>query len=242
MTAVAGVLFSVIRGRGGQMKKVLRNTGMVVLSVILFFNVTIYVLQMDKVIGPVFEKVTEWVMPEGAEEKITEEKEKTVFLKPSDSAKLTLKRFSMEGKDLYEISTGRTAIWKEYFKKLNLFGHGDSGAGVIRHGEDEWEYRTAHMTFLQIAYESGIVAELFFLMFHLCAGILSVLFALRRKDEPYALFPLLITVAYAVQCRLESTAVSFWYMSTFLYCLVQFPLMMKGNLAEKKTCMGNDKD
>ena len=83
------------------------------------------------------------------------------------------------------------------------------------------------MTILQIAYENGIIAGILYLLFNLTAGIYSLLHALRHKEDPYAIIPLLISVAYGVYSLLASTSISFMYLATLLYYLVQFPIMIK---------------
>ena len=93
--------------------------------------------------------------------------------------------------------------------------------------DQEMSINTAHMTILQFGYENGIPAGLFYLAFNLIAGVYSVIHALRNKKDPWSMIPLMITIAYGVHSLLASTAVSFWYMSTFLYYLVQFPLLVK---------------
>lgn len=215
MAGLVAAAVCLINGRKAQLKLNLRNIGIICVSMVLFFNITAYIFQAEKIVTPILNGTA-------SEEAAWED-----VIHPSDFANLNDQKLDTDGKDLNEISTGRIDIWKGYASQLNLFGHEDTGTVVIEYNGEERVYHTAHMTLLQIAYESGIIAALLWLAFNISAGICSVLYALRRKDDPMAMVPLLFTIAYAVNYLLASTGISFWYMSTFLYCLVQFPLMAK---------------
>ena len=154
-------------------------------------------------------------------------------VRPDDSADLIGDRLDTEGKDLNHISTGRFQIWAGYVKQLNLFGHRDSGTVTFQYNGTEKTYHTTHMTVLQIAYENGVIAGILYLVFNLTAGVYSLLYALRHKDDPYAMVPLLVSVAYSVYSLLANTGISFWYLTTLMYYLVQFPIMKKPEFSAK---------
>ena len=128
-------------------------------------------------------------------------------------------------KSMDEYSTGRLTIWKTYASKLNLFGHDSTEPIYV-----EMLYkqiRTTHMTILQVAYESGIFAGILYLLFNIGTGILSIRFALKNPKEPYAVMPMMFTLVFGILSVLGSCAVSFWYLATFYYYIVQFPMIAK---------------
>ena len=222
---VALIAMGFIRYRKRLCKALLRNIGLLAVSVVLFFNVSLYVFQFGYA-------ATNYAARFVAQQVCGEEFAWDGFftlpvIHPQDSADLTADRLNMGNQSLENISTGRSAIWTGYLKQLNLFGHPDSGTVGIQRGGVDKTYHTTHMTILQIAYENGTIAGLLYLVFNLLAGACSVKYALRRRDDPYAMVPLAISLAYGVFSLFASTGISFWYMTTFCYYLVQFPLMVK---------------
>ena len=147
------------------------------------------------------------------------------FFDTSGFNELNDKKTSHDDKTLDQYSTGRLSIWKAYASKLNLFGH-DSTEPIYVDLLYK-EIRTTHMTILQVAYESGIFAGILYLLFNIGTGILSIRYALKRPAEPYAVMPLMFTLVFGVLSLLGSCGVSFWYMVTFYYYVVQFPIMAK---------------
>lgn len=236
LVAVTAVAMGIIRL--GKHKKgfFARNIMLTALSVLLFFNVTIYAFQLVyPMVQPVYSFVRtirqELVSPPEASEPsaptLPLPNTEQPFIRPEDSAELVGNRLNTDDMSADQISTGRITIWKGYLQQLNFLGHSDSGAVERNAGGVIKTHRTSHMTILQIAYENGIIAGVLYLAFNLIAGMYSIIYALRNKNEAYAMIPLMISVAYGVHSLLASTVVSFWYMSTFFYYLVQFPLMVK---------------
>ncbi len=226
IVAVALVVISLRRFYKSRKLQFLKSALLVAASVILFFNSTMYVMQFG------YSAKTEVVnfvhnifggTPNGGGSDSGSNKP----VRPEDSANLIGDRLDTDGRDLGQISTGRLQIWEGYVKQLNLFGHPDSGTVTFMDGEIEKTYHTTHMTVLQIAYENGVIAGVLYLCFNLTAGICSLLYAVRRKDDPCACIPLLISLAYGVLSLLANTGVSFWYLGTLMYYLVQFPIMVK---------------
>ena len=91
----------------------------------------------------------------------------------------------------------RLTIYKTYWDNLNWFGHGlDQGYYLI--GEEAYMSRHAQNLWLQMAYTYGIPA-----------GVLSVVLSvavlwvqgrgmMRRREDPYAVIPFFVCVAYLV--------------------------------------------
>lgn len=130
-----------------------------------------------------------------------------------------------EGKSLDRYSTGRLSIWKAYIEELNWTGH--SASNVVHIDLLDKDIHTAHMVVLEYAYESGIPAGIVYLIFNIISGIAVLSYAWKNKKEVYSLFPLMIVLVFAVHSALASCNISFWYLGTFFYYLVLFPVMIK---------------
>ena len=140
-------------------------------------------------------------------------------------------KFSMLNKSPDRISTGRISIWKAFGAELNLLGHPDGDSYYI---SILGRYiHTTHNTILQFGYESGILAGILYLLFNLFTGIASIIFARRYRKERFAILPFAVTLTFGFMSLLSSLGTSFYYMITLYYYLVQFPLMVKQEDAEK---------
>ena len=64
--------------------------------------------------------------------------------------------------------------------------------------------------------------------FNIFAGIKSVIYVFKNKNQPYALLPLIITIAFGVTSLLASIG-SFNCMLAYYYYLLQAPLIKKIN-------------
>ncbi|MBP3673095.1 MAG: O-antigen ligase family protein [Oscillospiraceae bacterium] len=159
-------------------------------------------------------EVDETVLPEAAPEE---------FFDTSGFNTVTDQKSSMENKTLDQYSTGRISIWKAYAKDLNWTGHAVTPKVYI-----DWLYKeisTTHMTILQVAYESGIPAGIFYFLLNMGTGFVSIWFVWKNRKEQYAAMPLMVTLVFGVMSMLGSCGVSLWYMTTLYYYLVQFPII-----------------
>ena len=93
------------------------------------------------------------------------------------------------------ISNGRITIFNSYIKELNLYGHETMGA-MLPNGEIALH---AHNTYIQMAYDHGMIAGAVFALLIL-AGIISgiKLYYAKEKEEPLTLITFAITVGFAV--------------------------------------------
>lgn len=133
---------------------------------------------------------------------------------------------SMEGKTFDQYTSGRVSIWLKAVKRLKLFGV-DKKQPVLLDGCDG-SFKTTHMTVLEIAYESGIFAGVFYLLVNLLSGILAIIYAWRHRGEKFAVMPLMVILAFGVVSVTSSVNSSYNYILTFYYYLVLFPLIVKG--------------
>ena len=143
--------------------------------------------------------------------------------------------FEEANKDRYNATdadsffTGRLSVWKAYATDLNLLGHKETPTITV----DSLHYKeinTTHMTILQVAYESGIPAGILYLIVNLASGIFALIFAVKHKEEKYALMPLILIVVFGVLSMVGSARVTFWHYETIFYYLALFPIMIKYNV------------
>lgn len=133
-------------------------------------------------------------------------------------------------KSLDQYSTGRITEWLMYAKDLNLLGHEE--VPVIYNESIKQYISTTHMAILQIAYESGIIAGVCYLLLNLISGFSMIGFAWKFRKEQYALMPIVVTVTFGVVSILSSSSNAFLHLVTFYYYCVLFPVMVRQPVQE----------
>lgn len=133
--------------------------------------------------------------------------------------------------DAPDYSNGRLAIFKEYISRLNLTGH-DAVAITI---EDGSLIAHAHNSFLQMAYDCGIITGIIFLLVYIVFGFRSVWYYAKRKDaDNYAILPVVIFATFGI-----SSMVEYVFRPTiplgFVFLLMLAPLMVRPE-KEEKSC------
>lgn len=115
---------------------------------------------------------------------------------------------------------GRGEIFMLYLKELNLFGH--------KNMTIETTYQTyshAHNTFIQVAYDTGIIGGILFLLLGIWAAVRALRYYLaERESSLFTLLPLIVIITFGV------TGMTEWvfHMSiptTFALMFVQMPLL-----------------
>ncbi|MBP3813729.1 MAG: hypothetical protein ILA12_03660, partial [Butyrivibrio sp.] len=93
------------------------------------------------------------------------------------------------------LSNGRITIFKSYIQELNMFGHEEMGA-MLPNGEIAVH---AHNTFIQVAYDHGIVGGACFILMMVAALASSlVYFKNNRKKEMLSLITCAMIIGFAV--------------------------------------------
>jgi hypothetical protein len=141
-------------------------------------------------------------------------------------------KMEMATQGVETMSTGRVNIWKAYLSHSHFFGNGMTERFWID-GREAF-YSTAHMTFITFAFRHGYFCGLLFAGFVACSAWLSVRFALRRKESPWSLLPLAVTIVYFVATMLASINTPFYYIVTVYYYLVQAPLLIKSEKGQNQ--------
>ena len=77
-----------------------------------------------------------------------------------------------------------------------------------------------------------VMIGIFYFLLNIGSGLAAIWFAWRNRGEKFALMPLMITLGFGVLSMLGSCNVSFWYMTTLYYYLVQFPIIASCSAGE----------
>ncbi|MBQ6589082.1 MAG: hypothetical protein IJI01_10430 [Butyrivibrio sp.] len=93
------------------------------------------------------------------------------------------------------VSNGRITIFKSYLKELNMYGHEEMGA-ELPNGEIAVH---AHNTYIQVAYDNGIITGAVFVLLILSAIISGISMYRRNKNnDPLTLISFAITIGFVV--------------------------------------------
>lgn len=123
---------------------------------------------------------------------------------------------------LAEYSNGRMDIFEAYIAELDWKGH-DSLSLVTETGETIVH---AHNSFLQVAYDYGIGAGIFFLVFCVFAGIRSIVYYKAHKEEETALMPMVILLIFGI-CGMVERVFFPYYAIGFAFLFILALLLPK---------------
>ncbi|MCI8483827.1 MAG: O-antigen ligase family protein [Lachnospiraceae bacterium] len=120
------------------------------------------------------------------------EKESNIFVMEAQAAEIEKNRMLekiYQARTLNDFSSGRIAIWKDYIRQMNLWGH----AFRVESGG---EFYAAHNGFLEIAYQYGVLSAVVYL-YYIAYYIWYAFTYLRekRKKSQYAVFPFFLLVS-----------------------------------------------
>ncbi|MBD5537277.1 MAG: hypothetical protein HDQ99_16795 [Lachnospiraceae bacterium] len=93
-----------------------------------------------------------------------------------------------------QYSSGRLEIYRLYLQNLNWKGHETVGL-MTESGKDTGH---AHDVFLQMAHDFGIGAGIYFIVFCVFAGVRSIFYYLKHKEESTALIPFGVLTVFCI--------------------------------------------
>ena len=132
------------------------------------------------------------------------------------------------------MSSGRIYIWKSYIRNLNLVGHerGDQGLYI----EEMYGNYSAHNTYLEIAYRSGIFAGLAYAFIAVYAAVYAFRFMFGKKifDYRLSLIPMAV-LAFGVLSNLERALYPLEKAHIFLFFIALAPMFMKRRYDQKQS-------
>ena len=123
---------------------------------------------------------------------------------------------------LAKYSNGRLEIFEAYIAELDWKGH-DSLSLVTETGETIVH---AHNSFLQVAYDYGIGAGIFFLVFCVFAGIRSIVYYKVHREEKTALIPMVVLLIFGI-CGMVERVFFPYYAIGFAFLFVLALLLPK---------------
>ena len=136
-----------------------------------------------------------------------------------------INKLQSEGKTLSQYSSGRIDIWKEYLNEINFSGHDPDYRFFV---EARGTYNsTAHMTCLQVAYDSGVISGILYLIFNIVAGVIAVIRYIKEPTNDIWLTIILFSISFGVISMVASVGMSYIYIITLFYYLMQTPLFYK---------------
>ncbi len=107
----------------------------------------------------------------------------------------TLNGYTDENNRIDVISNGRITIFRSYLKELNMTGHEQMGA-LLPNGETALH---AHNTYIQVAYDNGIITGLLFTIMLIGALIGGIsLYKNNTEKNPLSLVAFAIAIGFAV--------------------------------------------
>lgn len=96
--------------------------------------------------------------------------------------------------DVVDVTNGRTEIWATYLKLMNLTGH---DVGYILNDNDEIAIFHAHNTYLQVAFQYGILTGIAYLAFALLVTLYALAYYIKYyHTRAFAPAPLLAACVY----------------------------------------------
>lgn len=204
------------------LKTVIRCFLPVMLSAAIFIPSTVYIFQIPQIVFHEISVLTGQL--EQTEPSSVSPPALDILEEIQDKTALKVEG---EGRTLDRYSSGRLSIWKGYLKNLSFWGHSNKEKLFFSVEGIEVYVSSSHMVILEFAYQYGILAGLFFLIFNLNAGIKSISYAVRRPQDYFAIFPFMVSITFGVISLFATVDSSFSYMIVFYYYLVQCPLIQK---------------
>lgn len=123
-----------------------------------------------------------------------------------------------------DFSTGRFAIWEAYIEGISLTPNGDD---VVPKIDGKELTMSAHNTYIHLAYCFGLLCGVFYLLFNVTTGLLSI--KLMKRKNSLALFNFIIVLTYGITTLVETSYNFVTYIICFAYWLFTFgvavPLM-----------------
>ena len=82
-------------------------------------------------------------------------------------------------------TSGRSEIWGTYLNEVSVRGHARDYLPVLY--RDKIIKANSHNTFIQVAYQAGVVAGICFLIFIMYTWIMSIKYIFKGRLDPYRL-------------------------------------------------------
>lgn len=135
-------------------------------------------------------------------------------------------RFSVDGKSVDQISSGRITIWKYFIARFNLFGNNWTR---YTPGTPEYTYQWAHNDVIEISYRSGVIAGVFDALFLVYLGIYVLKTMFSKRNKVYQFFTSFSIIAYCGYAMFEVISFPFSMQYTFMCFASLIPVFERRN-------------
>lgn len=137
-----------------------------------------------------------------------------------------------------DYSSGRTVIWKEVLKNLNIKGHPSREHIItVRNGDVG---NNAHNTILQFAYDNGIQTGVLFLILMIIGGLkLLIDYVEIKKFGCLRLYLLLVHIGFGVTAMFTTLNLPFLYLVTLSYYFTYMVLFDEKGTVENEKYIGD---
>ena len=156
-----------------------------------------------------------------------------------DASKNPLIQKFQKSDNIDVMTSGRTVIWKNYLKEINVLGNerGDRGLYIDEIGMK----KSAHNTYIEIAYRSGIFAGISYLIVVICAVIFSMraVFGKKYFDIYNAFIPMSV-VAFFVLSNIERAVFPVEKIHIFMFFIAITPLFSMKFICMNKKEINDD--
>lgn len=119
-----------------------------------------------------------------------------------------------------DFTTGRKAIWKAYIDGIGISPNGDDVVPIVNGEKLEL---SAHNTYIHLAYCFGLLCGVFYLLFNIWVGILSLIRQIKKKDF-ISLLNLIAVVSYGMVTLVETSYNFATYIICYIYWLFTFAI------------------
>ena len=117
-----------------------------------------------------------------------------------------------------DFTTGRLDIWMGYLSQIGLTPNGDDEQLIINGEEINM---SAHNTYIHLAYCFGLLCGVFYLLYNISVGIVSLKLLVERKNLLY-IINFIIVLCYGVVTLVETSYNITSYLICFVYWLLTF--------------------
>lgn len=215
----AAVLFLIIR-REKLLKSVVCYVLPLVLAIVLLFSNTISFINAGaKTMNKVEKHFAKSTTVQSSGDKVTTAPAAPVEKEDPFEAIRERNEERQKQIDSGDFTTGRTELWGIYLKAVKPLGNTADHTLYYENGKEV--IKSAHNTLIQMAYEYGAVAALFFLALNLVSGIRTLIYAWKNRGLDYSAFPVMIALCYGGYYLVEKIMYPSQSLMLLLYLLTQ---------------------
>lgn len=106
----------------------------------------------------------------------------------------TVKDYTFTNDDTSDVSNGRFDIFKIYYENLNLTGHDSM---IVEDVDENITLYHAHNSYMQVAYDHGILVGILFLLVVACGLVVSIVYYKKQyKEVNFAIYPVVVVISF----------------------------------------------